>query len=140
MTDCCSKIVADMQRVAADLSASVRRLTAHHQPLVDTLKRQEGISVQTPGGAGSVPTLAELLQRVSTPLDAGFGQWDWFNDAQQGKTALTLPQAPNATKTSVSINSVLLLSPRDYTLTGKQLTFKFGLDINDWVRVKTYGG
>jgi hypothetical protein len=137
MTDCCDRIGAEIRRIE-----SWRLFDLGNQNLLpylrDVLSLPAGAFVMLPNSE-EIPTLAELLGRVSTPLDSGSGEWWWYNLGQPGKTVLTLPQTPNPLKLRIAINSVVMTPTRDYSLADDQCAFTYGLDIGDLVWAKTYG-
>lgn len=135
MADCCARIHAEIDRIQ---EFEFWENQDYWPYLRDILGLPAGAFIPIPTGE-EVPSLDELLGRLSTPLDTGFGDWEWYNIGQPGKKILTLPQAPTTAKTEVWLNSVALTSPRDYSIAGDQLTFVYGLDVGDLVHVKTYG-
>ena len=137
MADCCTRIEAELQRLEDWYLWDAGNQNLLPQ-LRDVFSLPAGAFILLPN-TELVPTLAELLGRLATPLDAGAGEWWWYNLGQPGKTVLTLPQAPNGAKVRVAINNVVMRSPRDYSLAGTTLTFAYGLDVGDLVWVKTYG-
>ena len=136
MADCCALAKAEVDRIRQTVDFDT---VQDYQPAIrDVLSLPSGAFVTLPSGT-EVPSLGELLGSLHTPLDAGFGEWEWYNAGQPGKTALTLPQAPTAAKTVVRLNGVVLTAPRDYSIAGSVLPFVYGLDVGDLVHVKTYG-
>jgi hypothetical protein len=150
MADCCTSIARDLSAVSTESKALAAAPSDHipkyaikypiaemAEALID-LWRLPPTFIPLPGAAQDpVPDLAQMLQALGTPLNAGFGQWEWYNLDQPGKTVLTLPQAP--TKASVSLNGARLAMPRDYTIAGTTLTLIAGLDVGDHIRVNSYG-
>jgi len=137
--ECCKKLEdAILQTETNAESVFVHAWQYWWDTLRDFASKPAGFFITLPGAAYAVPVLSEMLQRLQTPLDTGFGTWQWYNQDQAGKTILTLPQAPG--KAKVDINGSDLAAPRDYTLAGATLTFTDGLDVGDLVTVKSYGG
>lgn len=137
MADCCDKIKDGIEQRVEDLRQAVYADYEYFEhPLSDIMFRYQGAYIDLPTGE-SVPSLRDLLGRVATPLDSGFGVWEWHNIDQPGKTVLILPEAP--TKARVLLNATDMTPIKDYTLAGTTLTFVDGLDVGDLVTVKSYG-
>jgi hypothetical protein len=135
MASCCERILAEFTRLSTYSVWSNQNLLPE---LNQIFNLPAGAFIPVPGGV-RLPTLAELLNRLQTPLNVGFGEWWWYNFDQPGKTNLTLPQIPVVSKTRVALNSVRLLNTRDYSLSGTSLVFTEPLSVGDLVWIKTYG-
>jgi hypothetical protein len=134
MADCCDRIATEMLRLQAYSVWDNQNVPPQFIDIFNT----PPAFVPMPGGV-TVPTLSELLNRLQTPLNVGWGEWWWYNYAQPGKTMLYLPQTPVSTRTRVALNSVRLNPVGDYTLSGATLTFVYPLSVGDLVWVKSYG-
>ena len=148
MADCCTTILNDLESIENQADGYVipdaptfpipANIETAYNFLFD-IALQPPNFIEAPFSDTLLPTLAEMLRRIATPLDSGFGEWQWYNYRQPGKTALTLPQAPTPAKTRVCLNNVELVSPRDYSIVGATLTFVVPLAVHDLVWVKSYG-
>ena len=139
MADCCTTLPNAFDDLAQEIQDVVDAgWWFYIARLREILQLPPGAFIELPAGQ-FVPTLSDLLARIATPLDAGFGEWRWYNYDQPNKTALTLPQAPTPSKTRVCLNNVEMATPRDYSISGTVLTFVVPLQERDLVWVKSYG-
>jgi len=135
---CCGQIIADIESTLPKYQqAYLEFWRVFNKPIRDFNKTPPGAFITLSSTTPEVPVLEEVLQRLQSPLDTGFGRWEWYNQAQNGITTLTLPQAPS--KAKVVLNGAKLSSPRDYSIAGTTLTFVEGLELRDHVILKSYG-